>query len=110
MAQHFDYDPLLGTLERFEYDEHARKPIAIRMEQDVSGLLDKMHEHRATRDKDRGIKEEMWHYCSIPTVVQMELLKKGINLQKMDKGDWPKFFRIINSDYPWLKTTDKTHA
>jgi hypothetical protein len=26
------------------------------------------------------------------------------------KPDWPAIFKCINANYPWLKTTSKTHA
>jgi hypothetical protein len=56
----------------------------------------------------KGIKEDWWHYCSIPPVIEMELLKKGLNLN--NKDDHKAIFREINANYPYLKSTDKRHA
>jgi hypothetical protein len=35
--------------------------------------------------------------------------KYGVDMMA-PKPDWPAIFKCINSNYPWLKTTSKTHA
>lgn len=58
----------------------------------------------------RGIKKDQWHYARIPTAVMLEMhAKHGVNMFH-GKPDWKAITRCINTHYPYLKTTDKTHA
>lgn len=63
---------------------------------------------QATGATDIGIKKGLWHYATIPLVVQYELLKKGINVHS--KSDRGRVLDEINANYPHLKTTRKTHS
>jgi hypothetical protein len=104
----FDHDPLTGTTEWFDYDP-VKDEFAFVIEQDVTAFLDHTKELRNNEDYSRnGIKEEWWHYCSIPTVVEMELRAKGLKLE--DKNAFPGIMKEINRNYPYLKATDKKHA
>lgn len=104
----FDYDDMTGVTTYFDYDPVKDQAI-LSYEQDVSGFLDRMNEIRNNPDiSAKGIKEDWWHYCSIPPVVEMELMKKNLFLHKPD--DMKQIFKIINSDYPYLKSTTKTHT
>jgi hypothetical protein len=77
-------------------------------EQDVEPILD--HAKRIRNDglADKGIKNDMWHYAYIPPVVQMEwLVKYGVDFNKKDH--LKAVLRLLNTDYKYLKTTDKNH-
>ena len=103
----FDYDPLTGVTTNFDYDPINDQAI-LTYEQDVTGFLDRMKDMRSdTGRSDKGIKEDWWHYCSIPEVVEMELMKKGLYLH--NKDHFKAIMREINTNYPYLRATDKWH-
>lgn len=103
----FDYDAETGVKTMFDYDP-IKDEVHMSYEQDVSGFLDRMQDIRNNPEiSANGIKEDWWHYCSIPPVVEMELMKKGLYLHRPD--DMKEILKIINSDYPYLKATDKWH-
>lgn len=103
----FDHDPATGVSEYFDYDP-IDDTFAITTTQDVTGFLDRMKALRnAPEISDKGIKEEWWLYASIPTVVELELLKKGLSLTNRDQ--MKDILREINTNYPYLKGTDKWH-
>ncbi len=104
----FDYDAETGVTTHFDYDP-IKDAAILTYSQDVTGFLDRMKMMRNDENySQKGIKEDWWHYCSIPPVVEMELLKKGLNLN--NKDDHKAIFREINANYPYLKSTDKKHA
>jgi hypothetical protein len=104
----FDYDDMTGVKTYFDYDPIKDEAI-LTYEQDVSGFLDRMKDIRNNPEiSAKGIKEDWWHYCSIPPVVEMDLMNKGLYLHKPD--DMKAILKIINSDYPYLKSTTKTHT
>jgi hypothetical protein len=51
----------------------------------------------------------MWHYATIPAVVELEWKQKyGVTLE--DPNDKKKIFQLLNHpDYRYLKVTNKTH-
>lgn len=109
MKRLLDYDPLHGVSCFFEY-KHDQKQITLTHEQDVSPILDR---NKALANDDdrtkRGIKDDWWHYASIPTTVEMEWLQKfGVNLN--DPSHKGKIFKLLNHpDYRYLKTTTLVH-
>lgn len=104
---YFDSDKLTGTTEYFEYDEQTGIA-TIRTEQEESGLLDYTSYLRNTKATDSGIKRGWWKFAIIPPVVVLELKNKGIDV--FAKNDWPKLTREIETNYPYLKTTEKRHV
>jgi hypothetical protein len=77
-------------------------------EQDVSFFLDRMNAIRTNTDiSSQGIKEDWWLYASIPTVVELELLKKGLKLH--DKNHMKAILKEINTNFPYIKATEKWH-
>ena len=103
----FDYDPTTGAREYFDYDP-IKDEVSITTEQDVTGFLDRMNAIRnAPEISAKGIKEDWWLYCSIPTVVELELLKKGLKLS--DKNHTKAILKEINANFPYLRATDKWH-
>ena len=104
----FDYDDMTGVKTYFDYDPIKDEAI-LSYEQDVTGFLDRMNEMRNNPEiSAKGIKEDWWHYCSIPPVLEMHLMNKGLYLHKPD--DMKAILKIINSDYPYLKATAKKHT
>lgn len=103
----FDRNPETGVTEYFDFDPITDQ-VSITTTQDVSGFLDRMQALRNNPDiSAQGIKEEWWHYCSIPEVVELELRKKGLCLE--NKDHFKAILKEINSNYPYLKATDKWH-
>ena len=108
MSKWVEYDPWTGTTETNVADDDDGT-ITVHKEQDVTELLDRNADLRDTGAADNGIKKGLWLYASIPLAVQYEMLTKhGINIH--NKDHWPRMFELINTDYPYLKTTNKTHA
>jgi hypothetical protein len=105
MAEFFDYDPLTGVS---YYTEQEGNTTLLHTVQDCQGLIDRNTKISNEGLADKGIKENWWHYCDIPTVVMLELRKKGIDIFNPDDGE--RMFEIINRDYPYLKRTHKKHV
>ena len=104
-----DHDPLSGVTTYFDYT--VEDQMVITHTQDVDHVLDQNHAMRVDEDYSRrGIKQDQWHYARIPDAVQLEMLQKyGVNMMKYPI-DWKSVLRCINTHYPYLKVTDKTHA
>lgn len=102
----FDYDPLTGVTEKLAIEDGK---IHVRYEQDVAPIID-----YAKALSNEGQSDAAWKkqgaavYAVIPPVIQHEMLKKGINF--MDQNHIGAVLREINTNYPYLKTTTKTHA
>lgn len=108
MGRWTEINPINGLHEKHEFQEDTGL-LTITKSEDVEPLLDHHAELRNTRATDKGIKNGLWHYASIPVSVQYELLTKhGINIFRAD--DRKRMFDVINSEYPHLKTTNKTHS
>ncbi len=107
MAEFFDYDPVTGLEEYFEYEQDTGK-INIHYRQDCTAIVDYAKSLANWSMTDGGIKRDWWQYATIPAVVQMEMMKKGIDLR--DKNATKRIVKEINTNYPWLKTTQKHHA
>ena len=104
----FDFDSETGVSEYFDYDP-IKDQVSITTEQDVTGFLDRMNAIRNTPEiSAKGIKEDWWLYASIPTVVELELLKEGLKLH--DKNHTKAILKEINANYPFLKATEKRHC
>lgn len=76
--------------------------------QDVQPLIDRNRELINTGATDAGIKKGLWLYASIPLTVVVELRNKGINVYNREHRR--RVFQEINTNYPYLKTTHKTHC
>jgi hypothetical protein len=108
MKRLLDYDPLTGIKTYHEYDHLARK-MYIHEEQDVSSILDK---NKALSNdsgyKQAGIKNDHYHFATIPNVVIMQL-KNEYNLDVFDKDDLKKIEKLLNFDpsFKHLKTVNR---
>jgi hypothetical protein len=107
-----DHDPETGVTEWFHYD-HMSGDVHIETVQDVEPVLDV---NKSLQNSDEytkhGIKEEMWHYASIPIVVQVKWLNEyGIKNWPMHPHNKKLLFQLLNSrEWGYLKTTSKIHV
>jgi len=103
------YDPLTGLETYHSYDDLEDKTI-ISYESDPTPVLEvnKKLQNNTDYSKD-GIKDEFWHFASIPVQVQMDwLINFGVDIYKKD--DAQKVFKLLNDpDYLYLKTTTGKH-
>lgn len=110
MSQFFDFNPVTGVTERFAYEEDvAGDKVRIYQEQDVEPLLEHAKEVRNSGAADKGIKQSWWHYMSIPPVWQLHILKTH-GIDPHNKHQRKELFDCVNTHYPHLKMTDKTHG
>ncbi len=104
----FDHDSETGVTTHFDYDP-IKDEVSLTYEQDVTMFLDRMQAIRNNPEiSAKGMKEDWWFYASIPPVVQLELMKRGLKLE--NKDDMKAILKIINTEYPYLKATEKKHA
>ena len=108
MKKLLDYDPVTGIRQYHTYDD-LNKQVTIETVQDVEPFLERAKTLRNDEQYSRdGIKNEMWHYAHIPVIVVEQILQKyGVNI--FEKGQAKEAFKIINRDYPHLKTTTGKH-
>ena len=106
MKKLLDYDPLTKTSTFHEYD-HSTGKTQIETVQDVRGILD--HNKRLANDrsyKQRGMKEDYYHFATVPNVVLMEMMEKH-RLDWRRNEDLPMIEKLLSRDYKKLLTVDK---
>ena len=99
MTEVFHYDQLTGDA----YIETI---------QDVDPLIDQNKDLQNDDSYSRnGIKNDMWHFASIPISVQMRWLNEyGSQDWPMRPGNEKLLFRLLNSpEWKYLKATNKIH-
>lgn len=107
MSKFLDYNPSNGTWVETHYSAHEDK-ITIERKQDVAGIL-----KYAKANRDSGINDKIGKdfyfskYAIIPPTVQVELMRKGLDINRQE--DLPKVFKELNSNYKHLKLTNLTH-
>jgi len=101
MSEFFDYSPHNGM--RYDSEEGV-KDITIYSSQDVQPVVDRMHERRLLAEDK---KSPFRHYCTIPTWLEVELRKKGIDIH--NKHQTKELLKEINTNYPKLKATRMHH-
>ena len=103
----FDYDPITGVSQHFDYDPVSEQ-IHLTSSQDLTFFLERLKQKRNDHSFwKKGVKEEFAHYASIPPVVEMELRKKGIDIY--NPLQTKELLREINANYPFLKVTTAHH-
>jgi hypothetical protein len=107
MPQFFDYDEFTGVRTDFDYDE-ITGDVRLHRSQDVSALLDYNKSLANASATDKGIKESWWLYAKIPTIVMLKLRAQGINVE--DGRHIDRLLAEINTNYPYLKTTQKNEG
>lgn len=106
----FDVDPLTGVTTYFDFDESGN--VIFRKEQDIEAYLATMQETRNANTTQKGLMDngrEFHLYCTIPTIVQLELMEKGIDIFSDDPAVQRRMFDEINKNYPYCKATYRTH-
>lgn len=107
MKKLIDYDPLTKTSVFHEYD-HASKKMFIETVQDTSAYIEK--NKRLANDpeyKRKGIKNDLYHYASVPNSVLLEW-KTKYGLDPFVEDDLPKIDKLLQSnEYRHLRTVDR---
>ena len=103
MADFFEIDPITGIKTETSWNDMTGEMTLIRSA-DVEPLLDyaKTHSNEVGMNRE-GMKLGWWAYATIPPIVQLQLLAKGINIYNED--DHEKMLSEINTHYPYLKLT-----
>lgn len=103
-----DFNPLTGESCTFEYDAHTNQMV-LTHEQDVSHVLEYSHARATDGDySKKGIREDMWHYAHVPNIVIVDM-KQRFGVDFYDKNHKGKVIDLINSEYPYCKTTTGVH-
>lgn len=108
MKRLLDVDPISGQEVWWEYDGHEKRATITHTE-NVQPALDLAHGLAMDENRTKkGIKGDMWHYAKVPATVILEMKQKhGVDF--FDKNDWPRVFRLLNTEYSRFKTTQKNH-
>lgn len=103
MPDFFEIDPVTGIRTDTEYNDATGELTLIRVA-DVEPVLDHAKKVRNEGGLNReGIAEGWWGYATIPPIVQLQMLAKGIDISKEDHHE--RMFQEINENYPHLKLT-----
>jgi hypothetical protein len=103
MSVFFDYDPNTGITQTFDYDP-VTEDVRLTSTQNLDAFFAAVKAKRDNPDAwKKGVKEEWAHYASIPPVIEMELLKQGIDMNNPDQTK--ELLNAINTKYPFLKVT-----
>ncbi len=103
MGVFFDYDPNTGVTQTFDYDP-VTEDVRLTSTQNLDTFFAALKAKRDNPDAwKKGVKEEWAHYASIPPVIEMELMKQGIDIHNPHQTK--ELIHAINTKYPYLKTT-----
>lgn len=89
-------------------DEGNVQKILVTQEQDVSNLID--HCTKLRNENIHQAKDEYFHYAKVPAIVQLQLLKKGIDFFSQDPAVQRRVRQEIETNYPYLKTSYAKHV
>ena len=108
MPDFFSYDPLNGVTTYFDFDEDTGTSILTK-HQDHRPFVDYAAKVRSEGNWNKRLADDYGEqYAIIPTIVEMELLKKGINIH--DPNCTKRLLEEINTNYPYLKLTGRNHV
>ena len=103
MSVFFDYDPLTGVTQTFDYDP-VTEDVRLTSTQNLDAFFEELKRKRDNPDAwKKGVEEEFAHYATIPRVIQMELMKQGIDIHNPNQTK--ELIKTINTKYPYLKVT-----
>ena len=103
MSVFFDYDPNTGVTQTFDYDP-VTEDVRLTSTQNLDTFFEAVKQKRDNPEAwAKGVKEEFAHYASIPPVIEMELLKQGIDINNPHQTK--ELLKAINTKYPFLKVT-----
>ena len=104
----FDTDKITGVSQYFDYDP-VKDEYHLTSVQDPTSLLEALKQKRNDPEAwKNGVKQEWAHYASIPSVVEMTMKKKGIDIYNPQQTK--EILKEINTNYPWLKATTAKHG
>lgn len=103
MAELIGYNAQRGTW--YEHEEDGDK-VVVNIKQDVKPVLDLAKEERNSGINDKV--GEFSRYAIIPAHVEVALRRRGINIYSNNQTK--ELLKIINQEYPYLKTTNLNHA
>lgn len=106
-----DYNPLTGESTWFDYEASTDTTKIIEMQDGavVQSILDDAQRLANSNDYTKsGMKRDMWHYARIPMSV-LQLMNEKYGVQYKEHVDWPKMFKLLNTEFTRFKTTHKTH-
>jgi hypothetical protein len=97
-----------GGLETW-VDQNEDSETRVHYQQDVEPVLNYAKVLRNDALTDAGIKKDLWLYATIPPVVIMKLkLEYGVDV--FNRNHQKRLFELLNTEFRYLKTTDKRHA
>jgi hypothetical protein len=104
-----DFDPITGTSCVVEFDVDGS--MHIDHYQDY-GAVEAVAEHnlrlRNEEQYRKKNKDDIHHYATIPNIWIMKW-KQELGVDLYNKGDMPKVMKLLNTEYQWMKTTNKHH-
>jgi hypothetical protein len=105
LSRFFDYDPLTGAVETFDYDESSDTAI-IHRSADVQPIIDRNKALANHTDGWTSAEKDMRHAASIPIEVCLLWLQRyGICAWK--KEHWPKVRQLLNdNEWRYLRTNE----
>ena len=88
-----------GIEEWFDYDP-INDQMIIQTRQDVTEILETMNQKRKQEKWRDEVKADWVHFAKIPAAVEMELMKKGIDIH--DRNCTQRMIKEIQANYPYL--------
>ena len=83
------------------------RAVSLTSHQNLDAFFEEVKRKRDDPDAwKKGVKEEWAHYASIPPVIEMQLRKKGIDIN--NPLQTKELLKEINTNYPFLKVTTAT--
>lgn len=98
-----------GLEKWFEYDPITKTKTIHYKQPDIEPVLEYTNALRKCSEYSReGIKKGWWHYAHIPNIVIIKLRTEyGLNI--WNRNHEKRIWQVINSDFPYLKVTEKMH-
>ena len=105
MSEFLGFNKDRGTWYQYDYDVTEDKAVVSIM-QDVQPVLDYAKEQRNSGINDKV--GDFSRYAIIPAHVEVALRQRGLSIY--DQSKTKDLIRVIETEYPYLKTTNLRHA
>jgi hypothetical protein len=106
MPAFIDKNPVSGV--EMWVDQNEDEETRIHYRQDVEPILEHNKALRNVNGTDHMIKKDLWEYANIPPVVMMKMMYED-KIDPFKRENLGKVFDLINTKYPYCKTTNLTH-
>lgn len=104
----FDYDPLTGIKQHFDFDP-VTEQIRLTTTQNLDAFFEEVKRKRENPNEwKKGVKNEWAHYATIPPVYEQKLKQEGIDIYNPEQTK--ELIHAINTRYPELKVTNAYHG